>query len=115
MRVGLVGAMATGTLIIGSEGEGYESYEIKLCSSLIATSSFSFLADLGAGEIDLEGVCGSRVVFVVGVPGEPGSNASLPSSEDVEFQRLVMEDKKSSVTESSLIFFPGKKRSSSII
>lgn len=93
MREGLVGEMATGTLIVGSEGEGYESYEIKLWSSLTVTSSFSFLADLGAGEIDLEGVCGSRVVFVVGVSGEHGSNASslvggnpLLSSEDVEFQ-----------------------------
>lgn len=93
MRVGLVGAIATGTLIVGSGGEGYESYEIKLCSSLSVTSSFSFLASLGAGEIDLEGVCGSRVVFVVGVSGEPGSNASslvggnpLPYSEDVGFQ-----------------------------
>jgi len=116
MRVELVGAMAAGTLSVGSAGEGYESYEIKLCSSLIVTSSFSFLVSLGPGEIDLEGVCGSRVVFVVGVSGEPGSNASsFMGSEIVEFQCLVMEDRKSSVSESSLIFFPGKKRSSSII
>ena len=66
MRVGL-GAMETGTLSVGSGGEGNESYEIILCSSLSATSSFSFLADLGAGEFDLEGVRGSMVVFVVGV------------------------------------------------
>ena len=56
MRLGLVGEMPTGTITVGSDGEGYESYEIKLCSSLSVTSSFSFLADLGAGEIDLEGV-----------------------------------------------------------
>lgn len=93
IRVELVGAMVTGTLIVGSEGEWYESYDIKLCSSLSVTSSFSFLASLGAGEIDLEGVCGRIVVFVVGVSGEPGSNASslaignpLLCSEDVEFQ-----------------------------
>jgi hypothetical protein len=91
MREGLVGAMATGTLIVGSGGEGYESYEIKLCSSLSVTSSFSFLADLGAGEIDLEGVWGRRVVFVVGVRGEPGSNVSSLvegncSEDGVEFQ-----------------------------
>ena len=88
MWVALVAATGTGTLIVGSEGEGYESYEIKLCSSLTDGSSFSFLADLGAGEIDLEGVCGSRVVFVVGVSGELGSSlvGGNPCSGDVEFQ-----------------------------
>lgn len=89
--VGLVGPMAMGTPMLGSEGEGYESKDIKLCSSLIVTSSFCFLADRGAGEIDLEGVCGSRVVFVVGVSGEPDSNVSSlvgegNCSEDVKFQ-----------------------------
>lgn len=69
----LVGAMVVGTLSAGREGEGNESYEI--CSSLIITSfPFSFLAGLRAGEFDLEGVRGSRVVLVVGVAGEPSSS-----------------------------------------
>ena len=65
------------------------------------------------GEFDLEGICRSIVLAVVGVPGEPRRwSGDADSQQVMEDEELVVLIESSSL---SSMHFPGKKRSSSTI